>query len=572
MELHPFAADRQIGVVHRIEGLSADITLSAADRLPRSHFGEYLSRGEVGLFVLIDAGGVAVFGRVTVVGLPPVRPSDVAHNYSRIPAEARVQLLSTLQLDGQTSRGVAKYPKLGDPVYTASAEAVAAVLVIDAGSGAMLPLGRLSIDESVPVAVPVDRLFGRHLAIVGATGSGKSWTLGHLAERITHLRGKMILIDATGEFKTLGGHARHLAFGNADDEPVAAHVVGIPHFMMREADRNTFVNPSGGVQLPKMREAVRSLRLATAIQNDPFADDQHRQLVRPDGAILKTGASLAVHRSAVEAYIDAVEGAHSEFNIRLLAQQVQHECIFPTGQGNSNVFGGINNNELGYVGTLISRITDLLQIKEIMEVIDPQEPTANAFNVIEDWICDPNSHLLRISLRNLTFANHLREIVVNILGQQLLTWARAGRFADIPVVVAVDEAHQFFDVVVGDEFANTHLNAFDAIAKEGRKYGLTVCLATQRPGDLPPGVLSQVGMTIVHRLADGRDRQRVEQAAAELDHSATRLLPGLVPGEALLMGVDFPVPVSVRINRPASPPNSDGPRYGNWGLQPPTPA
>lgn len=47
-------------------------------------------------------------------------------------------------------------------------------------------------------------------------------------------------------------------------------------------------------------------------------------------------------------------------------------------------------------------------------------------------------------------------------------------------------------------------------------------------------------------------RQRVEQAAAELDHSATRLLPGLVPGEAILMGVDFPVPVSVRITPPTA--------------------
>lgn len=109
------------------------------------------------------------------------------------------------------------------------------------------------------------------------------------------------------------------------------------------------------------------------------------------------------------------------------------------------------------------------------------------------------------------------------------------------------------------------MNAFDSIAKEGRKYGLTVCLATQRPGDLPAGVLSQVGMTVVHRLADGRDRQQVEQAAAELDHSATRLLPGLVPGEAILMGVDFPVPVSVHVSRPLAPPASEGPRYENWG-------
>jgi DNA helicase HerA-like ATPase len=200
-----------------------------------------------------------------------------------------------------------------------------------------------------------------------------------------------------------------------------------------------------------------------------------------------------------------------------------------------------------------------------MGVINPPTDVGNVIDEIQKWIRDPRAHLLRISLRNLTFANHLREIVVNILGQRLLGWARSGMFRVIPLVVAIDEAHQFFDVTVGDEFANTRLNAFDSIAKEGRKYGMTVCVVTQRPADLPVGVLSQVGMTIVHRLADGRDRQRVEQAAAELDHSATRLLPGLVPGEAILMGVDFPVPVSVRVQRPIMPPASDGPRYLNWG-------
>lgn len=78
-------------------------------------------------------------------------------------------------------------------------------------------------------------------------------------------------------------------------------------------------------------------------------------------------------------------------------------------------------------------------------------------------------------------------------------------------------------------------------------------------------MLSQVGMTIVHGLADRRDRQRVEQAAAELDHPATKLLPSLVPGEAILMGVEFPVPVSVRIQKPVAPPASDGPSYDSWG-------
>lgn len=100
------------------------------------------------------------------------------------------------------------------------------------------------------------------------------------------------------------------------------------------------------------------------------------------------------------------------------------------------------------------------------------------------------------------------------------------------------------------------------ISREGRKYGLILCLATQRPNDLPATVLSQVGMIIAHRIADGPDRQRIESAAAELDLSAIRLLPGLIPSDALLMGSDFPLPVVVRIHPPFSKPFMQGPNYG----------
>lgn len=567
MNLFPFTPERRLGHVYQIEGSFADVTFTAGNKLPQTLFGEYLGRGEVGEFVVIDAGGFAAFGRILRIGTP-TSSADAAASLQdrRIPVEGRVQLLSTLKMSGKSIRGISKYPKVGDGVYAASAEAILAVIgtSIDDTVPA-LQLGRLSVDESVGVNVPLTRLFGRHLAIVGATGSGKSWTLGHLAESVAALKGKMILIDATGEFRTLGDKARHFAFSSTATEPEGTKLVGIPHYMMRETDLNAFLNPSAGTQLPKLRDAVRSLKLVHTIHADSEAEDIHKQIISLPGIISKARKPLRPFYSAMKKYLAQVNAVNAPFDIKVLATQVQLECVYPTDQGEPpSSFGNVISNELGWISPLVSRINDLLLTPEVMNVIDPRVGVANVVEEIDEWIQDPNEHLLRISLKNLTFANHLREIVVNILGQALLAWARTGMFEGNPLVVAIDEAHQFFDVTVGDEFASTHLNAFDSIAKEGRKYGLTVCVATQRPGDLPAGVLSQVGMTIVHRLADGRDRQRVEQAAAELDQSAAKLLPGLVPGEAILMGVDFPVPVSIRVQRPVRKPASDGPDYVKW--------
>lgn len=566
LDLHPFTPERLVGTVFEVEGSYVGVAFVDASRLPRSLFGEYVGRGEVGEFLIVDVGGVGAFGRVVSVETAVRNSDSFGHSESgrRIPVQGKLQLLSTLHLEGTSVRGIAKYPRIGDPIYAASGSAISAVLdAAPSGKGAV-PLGRLSVDESVVVNVPLARLFGRHLAVVGATGSGKSWTLGHLAENVAALNGKMILIDATGEFRTLA-EATHIAFADDAGEPQGTTIVGIPHYRMRESDRNAFLLPSAGAQLPKLREAVRSLKLAHAIEADGSAPSKHTSWISADGTIIKANRNRLEFQAIMASYSSVTEKRNAAFDIALLAEQVQNECIWPSTRYSETNFGDVNQNDLGYVSSLISRINDLLQMPEVMNVIDPDfAETANAVSEIATWLKDDTAPLLRISLRNLTFENHLREIIVNILGQLLLSAARKGRFQKKPLVVAVDEAHQFFDVTVGDEYATSHLNAFDSIAKEGRKYGLTTCVVTQRPSDLPAGVFSQVGMTIVHRLADGRDRQRIEQAAAEIDHSATRLLPGLVPGEAILMGVDFPVPVSVRIQRPVHPPASDGPDYAAW--------
>jgi hypothetical protein len=343
VKLHPFTPERQIGIIYQVEGSFADVTFSAAGKLPRSHFGEYVGRGEVGEFVIIDVGGTAAFGRLLRVGATTNSIAALSQPERQISAEGRIQLLSTLQLDGHATRGILQYPKVGDPVYAANSESILAVLGTGTSdSQAKLSLGRLSVDESIEVSVPLSRLFGRHLAIVGATGSGKSWTLGHLAESVGQAGGKMLLIDATGEFHTLGSQSSHLAFGSIADEPAGTRLVGIPHYMMRESDRNAFLNPSTGTQLPKLRDAVRSLKLATAIGLDDDADPDHKALVAADGTIGKAEVQMSRIGAASRKYTAAMEDVHAPFDIKLVAKQIQWECVWPTSRNAPDCFGGLD--------------------------------------------------------------------------------------------------------------------------------------------------------------------------------------------------------------------------------------
>ncbi len=148
--------------------------------------------------------------------------------------------------------------------------------------------------------------------------------------------------------------------------------------------------------------------------------------------------------------------------------------------------------------------------------------------------------------------------------------ARAGAYAVSPVVVVVDEAHNFLGREIGSEDTVARLDAFELIAKEGRKFGLNICLTTQRPRDITEGVLSQMGTLVVHRLTNDRDREVVERACGEIDRSASSFLPNLRPGEAAIIGADFPIPLTIQIFPPEMQPISDGPNYQKyWQLAPP---
>ena len=174
-------------------------------------------------------------------------------------------------------------------------------------------------------------------------------------------------------------------------------------------------------------------------------------------------------------------------------------------------------------------------------------------------------------MKYVPFAHHAREILVNAIGRHLLKLARGGSFKDRPLLVLLDEAHNFISRSLEDEYSKYPLDAFELVAKEGRKFSLTLCLATQRPRDLDEGVLSQVGTLVVHRLTNDKDREVVERASGDIDRSAAVFLPTLAPGEAVIVGVDFPFPLTIQVNEPTRKPDSRGPDFQRrWAA--PTPA
>ena len=308
-----------------------------------------------------------------------------------------------------------------------------------------------------------------------------------------------------------------------------------------------------------MRAAIRSLRLAKL-----------KPTLAPDGYIRKIGqpkkpVNDAERESGISSKLD---DPRQPFDPKYLVSQIEQECVYPDGfaqsKGQKDItkWGGEDGN-FAHCLSLVARINGVLTSPAFKCVFGFTDP---ALTQEIDSFIGGDSKLLRICLSGIAYEFNAREIIANVIGRYLLTKARNRDFQKQPVVVIVDEAHNFLGRQIGADDYAARLDAFELIAKEGRKYGLNICLATQRPRDITEGVLSQMGTLIVHRLTNDRDREVVERACGEIDRSASAFLPNLRPGEAAIIGADFPIPLTIQIREPAMRPKSEGPNYQeHWG-------
>jgi hypothetical protein len=556
----PYCAERRIGTITKVLAATALANLpDAISQGGRQFFGSRLGAGELGEFVFIECGELAVLGRITEIGLPS---SDRLTVEPGLNGQAdsnpfgTIQLLTTVVVQtGELRRGIVRHPRLGAQAFSADSKLVKAIVEgkADPKTKRFIELAELPESDATKISVSPEHLFGRHCAVLGATGGGKSWTIARMLEEITRNKGKAILIDATGEHHDTPA-THHYVGARGTSEPAASTEVVFPYTYLVEDDLFAIFRPSPGAQAPKLREAIKSLKLAKL---DPV-------FVQADSGLLcKAGRNAAKIGDIFRKHKAALTSPRADFDISLLAEQIRHECYKPFI--NNGSWGVFDESSFGYCISLVNRIETFLAMSDLDFLFNPQKK-ATIPKIIDDFLANKNAHVLRISLEGVPFGVNAREILANAIGRTLLKKARDGGFRDVPLIVFLDEAHQFLNKQIGDEFLQVQLDAFGLIAKEGRKYGLTTVIATQRPRDVPEDVLSQMGTMIVHRLVSHFDRETVERASGEIDRAAAAFLPVLGQGEALLIGVDFPIPLAVKVIPPIATPKSKGPDFqGAWG-------
>lgn len=424
--------------------------------------------------------------------------------------------ISNASADAGFQRGVSSYPPLDAPVTTVTLKDLAKVYARPRAS--CVHVGRLRHNQRVPAFVLTDSLLGKHFAILGTTGSGKSCAVTVILRSILdeYPEGHVVLIDPHNEYAQ--------AF----------------------ADRAELLDPSN-LKLPYWLlnfEEISQILIGGAGEGDTFA----RRAILKD-AILRARAAFVGEEA---------EGSALTVDTPVPYRLADLIAMLKEGIGTLNK----SDPSAPYM-SLIGRIESLRN--------DPRFAFMFQSLTVRDTMRQILAQLLRVPVEGKPITiidisgmpSEIVDVVVSVLFRltfELAVWSERGTAP--PVLLVCEEAHRYVPVDDATGFAPTK-RVISRIAKEGRKYGVTLCLVSQRPSELAMNSLSQCNTIFALRMSNEHDQQFVARALSENARWLVDGLPSLNTQEAVVVGDGVTVPIHVRFKdlEAAHQPRSGAPAF-----------
>jgi len=425
------------------------------------------------------------------------------------------------------------------------------ILVASGDKEHSLALGKYTLDDSATAYLDGNKFFQRHAALLGSTGSGKSWTVAAILEQAAKLpTSNFIVFDLHGEYRNLS-YARHLRvpgpeeLGKSSDE-----FLYLPYWLLNAEemqamfiDRSEF---SAHNQVMAFQDAV------IAEKKDTLSKLNKNQVL----------ASFTLD-SPIPFSIDKVIATLNELNDEM-------------EQGSRGLKQG---KFYGQFSRLLTRIRSKLTDKRYGFLFGAPE-SEHQYDSMAKMVSNLMDYKVKgAQIKIINFSEVPSDVLPVIVGlvarivYEVQFWTNNEKRR--PLVLVCDEAHLYLPKKEGQNPIELRaIEAFEKIAKEGRKYGVALFVISQRPSDVSTTVLSQCNNVIALRLTNGEDQATVKQFMSESLESLLDVLPIMDIGEGLVVGDAVLLPSRVRINEPIEKPlsatidfwtewlkNADGPDF-----------
>ncbi len=406
-------------------------------------------------------------------------------------------------------RGVTRYPVPGALIFPATTEDLKQIYASDGRSN--IQIGTVYPTRDIRAGLYIDAMLGKHFALLGSTGTGKSTSAALILHRICEAapQGHIVMIDPHGEYSA--------AF-RSNGLILDASNLQLPYWLMNFEEHCEVLLSSNGNERQIDMDILAKCLLKARSKNR-LAEEVGKITV--DSPIPYLLSDLGNEIQNEMGKLDKSNSSAPYMRIRNKLDELKADPRYQF------MFSGMLVGDT--MGDFISKVFRMPSDGKPISIVDvsgvPSDITATVVAV----------------LARLTF--------------DFAIWGREEKAR--PVLLVCEEAHRY----VPNEKNADHSSVgkiLSRIAKEGRKYGISLGLITQRPSDLAEGVLSQCGTIISMRLNNDRDQAFVKAAMPEGARGFLDSIPALRNRECIICGEGVAIPIRVsfdnldEIKRPAS--------------------
>ena len=497
-----------IGTIKSLSGVKAFIQLDAASM--KSCQERFLNLNIGSLVKTINSSAV-VFGMVSKIESQTSADKQIDQSESCI---IEVEFIGELQTapnkEAAFSRGITRYPSIHQEFYLATQSDIEKVYKI--ADDKAITIGHLSQDEDFPIKVDVDELLGKHFAILGTTGTGKSCTVAMVFQEILKKNpyAHILLLDPHNEYASAFPEQAeiitladfHLPYWSFSFEETIEIIVG-------EKDNHK-------TEIEILAELIP---LAKARYNRGHDSKQTVSLRKTDSesGIFTVDTPVPYRLSDLVSLLDDRMG------------KLDHKA------------------DIWACKQLKQRINALKQDKRYAFMF-------GSFDV-QDHMKEVLGRLFRLPVQGKPIAilelgglpSEVVNVVVSVLCRLAFDFGLWNE-GKVPITLVCEEAHRYIPSNKNTGFVSTR-RSISRIAKEGRKYGISLCIVSQRPGELDATILSQCNTVFALRMANENDQNIIAAAVSDASSSLLSLLSCLGTREVIAFGDGVALPTKVKLSK-----------------------
>lgn len=434
-------------------------------------------------------------------------------------------------------RGVEIFPQIESKCYGISDQNLQNFMNIlgkDIDADKRLKIGSFMMDTAADAVLDGNKFFQRHAAVLGSTGSVKSWCIANILEKASALKyTNIIVFDMHGEYKSLSEGSESIAqrfriAGPGDLEVTKSDVLFLPYWLLN-------------------REELLSMILDRSDSNAPNQASRFTRHIRDlkEETLKREGKTDTLKTFTVDSPIPF-----------LMSELIQKLTIDDTTKGVGKNGAAVKGEWEGKLTRFISRLETKIVDKTYGFMFQPTDEAQKY-----DWLGAILCKLLGYTdgekgIKIIDFSEVPSDVLPVVTGTLARLLYDVQFWMDpekrTPFTIICDEAHLYLPVKEdADSVQKQALYNFERIAKEGRKYGVSILPVSQRPADVSKTILSQCNNFIVLRLTNERDKGVIKNLLPDALKSTIEFLPLLDVGEALVVGDAILLPSKIVLDKPS---------------------